>query len=352
VFKDSLVAITNSGITINATTIQNLATQFATDWYQYQQAPVSMRLIAPCPWAPEGLSDLIQWVFRPEEVSVRVWRPPVNDLIQWIHHAPTSVPANNAPSSSTLVTMQPGQSFLFTSPPSGTGYTPGGINYITPTLSTDTPGTLMMPTLIGTGSPTHKAPPGSAVYRLGDDSFWIGQSTAGSWNKVVTTAGGGGTGVGPVNTLFIGTPGTVVANSITLTSIYGAAVKGTKVTAANFWVNGRTLRFKGGGVVASLGSVNLTFSIKDTANNIVLWTSGLVSIPVTGNWWSDIVIQSDGSNTWAYGELSAGGPAQAFATGGTTFSNLANTLDFMVQWASTNPADTITLYAGSIEQLY
>jgi len=90
-FRDTQEAIFTQGVWSNQSTLQNLANQIALDWYRYQSAWVEARFPGIVAWAPEGLSDAIEWIYREDELATRVLRPPWNDMTEELMHGDATV---------------------------------------------------------------------------------------------------------------------------------------------------------------------------------------------------------------------------------------------------------------------
>ena len=75
-----------SGSLANATEIQNLATQIATDWYEWIPGTLDLTLIGSVPWNPEGQHD-IEWRHHDGAIVTRIrkgpWREDVQELYHW-----------------------------------------------------------------------------------------------------------------------------------------------------------------------------------------------------------------------------------------------------------------------------
>lgn len=76
---------------LNATVLDDLATQIATDWYFHQLAPLDAKFEGIVEWGIEGLSEAVEWVYVSGEVSTRVYRPAWNDLTEELLHGPAPV---------------------------------------------------------------------------------------------------------------------------------------------------------------------------------------------------------------------------------------------------------------------
>jgi hypothetical protein len=64
----------------NDSGLQDLAAQFASDWYQQQLSGLDLKFSGIRYWVPEG-SDDIEWTIRDGEVSTRIQRAPWNDEV-------------------------------------------------------------------------------------------------------------------------------------------------------------------------------------------------------------------------------------------------------------------------------
>lgn len=96
-WHDTAVAVETGGVLQNGTDLQNLTTQFATDWLQYQTGALDVKFAGIKPWAPEGLSDWIEWIYRGgEDQATRVQRPTFNDLTEELLHCTVAPPPKPA----------------------------------------------------------------------------------------------------------------------------------------------------------------------------------------------------------------------------------------------------------------
>jgi len=86
-FREAAAADFTNGSWNNQTECQNLTTQIAVDWYQYQTASLDIVFAGVHNWTPEGLSDSIEWIYRQNEVHTRVQRPPLNDVVEELLHS-------------------------------------------------------------------------------------------------------------------------------------------------------------------------------------------------------------------------------------------------------------------------
>jgi hypothetical protein len=62
----------------NDTELQDLVSQWATDWYLWQSSGVDVRLAGIRAWIPDALHD-VTWTYRKDEVHTRVSRGPLDD---------------------------------------------------------------------------------------------------------------------------------------------------------------------------------------------------------------------------------------------------------------------------------
>lgn len=79
VLHTSFPAIWDGAAWDNEAEFEALADQIATDWYRYNLSPLDIKFRDIVPWADEGLSDLIEYVYRSDEISTRAQRPPITD---------------------------------------------------------------------------------------------------------------------------------------------------------------------------------------------------------------------------------------------------------------------------------
>lgn len=70
----------------NLSALQALAVQVATDWYRHRLGRADVRLSGACPWAPEGLTDWLEWSPTGNGMSTRAWRGPLLDRREELFH--------------------------------------------------------------------------------------------------------------------------------------------------------------------------------------------------------------------------------------------------------------------------
>ena len=85
VFHDTATYTGSNGAEITA-----LATEIARDWYRWQVGRQDVKFASIVPYAPEGLTDRIEWTFSDVEISTRVLRGPWNDLNENMNHNSTA----------------------------------------------------------------------------------------------------------------------------------------------------------------------------------------------------------------------------------------------------------------------
>lgn len=74
VIWDNCVANYTGGVVNNQAELDTLADQIATDWYLHALAPVDAKYDGVVEWRIEGLSGSVEWVYRLEEITTRVFR--------------------------------------------------------------------------------------------------------------------------------------------------------------------------------------------------------------------------------------------------------------------------------------
>lgn len=74
-FHAGAYALFFGGSITNAADMLAYATQAAKDWYQHQASPLDTAFLGVVPYAPEGLSDHVDWEYRPGQALCRVTRP-------------------------------------------------------------------------------------------------------------------------------------------------------------------------------------------------------------------------------------------------------------------------------------
>lgn len=94
VYHDTAVANYHAGSPTNATQLQNLTNQIATDAYRYAASRLDVVFNGVVPWTPEGLSDSIEWYHGTDGCATRVTRQAWNDQVEeLLHFSVTGDPA-------------------------------------------------------------------------------------------------------------------------------------------------------------------------------------------------------------------------------------------------------------------
>lgn len=163
----------------------------------------------------------------------------------------------------------------------------------------------------------------------------------------------------PESVLFIQTDTVTVANTASETTLSGTGV-GSLTLPANFFILGRSVRFRGLGYHSSTGNPTITFKVKfgSTVLETITGTSGngtndgfefdgIITCRTTG---SSGTLQSQGK----YQELHTSGLNQGGGNTSTVTINTttSQTVSITVQWGTANSGNTISLTNFILERLY